>query len=130
MPSVVPHGWLWPGSHSHAGATHAFLLTPAQLAVGAPSAQALSFAGARPNPVRGQAAFAYSLASPGAVRLALYDVSGRLARTLEDGALGAGPHEAAWDGRDDAGAPVAAGLYFARLESAGASLIRRVSVVR
>ena len=40
--------------------------------------------------------------------------------TLARGWFPAGPHEARWDGRDEGGAAVAAGIYFVRVESGGA----------
>ena len=53
----------------------------------------------------------------GHVSLRVYDVSGRLVRTLVDGEKGAGYHTAVWDGRDDAGTEVASGVYFCRMEA-------------
>jgi len=53
-------------------------------------------------------------------------VSGRRVRALATGLMEAGPHEATWDGRDDAGQPAASGLYFARLETPTGTLTRRV----
>jgi hypothetical protein len=63
--------------------------------------------------------------------LHLYDVRGRRVRTLVDGAVGDGtaPRRAPWDGRDSAGAPVPAGVYFARLVT-GDGEERRVTLVR
>lgn len=119
------------GTGVHNGIIRAFLLTPATLAVGPAAAKDVSFAGAYPNPVRGHADFAFTLPAPGRVRLVLYDVNGRAVRTLEDGLRAAGRHDLAWDATDDAGAPVAAGLYFARLELDGrGAAARRVSVIR
>ena len=45
------------------------------------------------------------------VHLALYDVLGRRVRQLWDGSLRAGSHRFVWDGRDEAGKGVAAGVY-------------------
>ena len=49
------------------------------------------------------------------VRLRIYDVNGRLVRTLVSGLQSPGPYTAVWDGRDDNGRGVASGNYFARL---------------
>lgn len=61
------------------------------------------------------------LAAPqaGHVHLAIYDVAGRLVRTLLDRQVSAGVHAAVWDGRDGAGQPAPAGVYFARLRTGG-----------
>ena len=64
------------------------------------------------------------------VRLGVYDLGGRRVKSLVDGTLGAGPHEVMWDGLDDAGRPVGAGLYFTRLELAGRSVTRKLTRVR
>lgn len=54
--------------------------------------------------------------SPGAIEI--YDVRGRLSRRLP---VTAGARSATWDGRDDAGAPVASGVYLARWSAGGAA---------
>ena len=68
-----------------------------------------------PNPSAGQASIAYRLPVAQDVRLALYDVRGRLARVLAAGPRAAGPYAAAWDGRLEDGRAAPAGLYFVRL---------------
>ena len=74
---------------------------------------------ARPNPFRGATTVAYQLPALGPARLAVYNVAGQRVRTLADAVLPAGSHAASWDGRDDRGVRVSAGVYFCRL-SAGA----------
>jgi probable HAF family extracellular repeat protein len=76
---------------------------------------------ASPNPARGGTSFAFTLGAAGHARLGVYDASGRLVRTVQDGELAAGTHRLAWDGRDADGQAVRAGVYFMRLESAGES---------
>ena len=53
------------------------------------------------------------------VSLALYDVLGRRVRQLWDGPLGVGTHRFTWDGRDEAGKGVAAGVYIYKVEVDG-----------
>jgi aminopeptidase N len=67
------------------------------------------------NPFRESARLVYSLPSAGRVRLAVYDVSGRLVRELVDADAPAGVHEAVWPGVGRDGNGVASGIYFARL---------------
>jgi flagellar hook assembly protein FlgD len=55
----------------------------------------------------------------GAVRLRVYDVGGRLVRTLVDGAQTAGQKTAIWNGRDNQGRGVASEVYFYRLQAPG-----------
>jgi len=59
-------------------------------------------------------------------RLGIYDASGRLVRTLLDGPLPAGPHEAVWDGANDGGRACEAGMYFYRLSAGGETVTRRL----
>ena len=53
------------------------------------------------------------------VSLALYDVLGRRVRQLWDGPLRSGSHRFTWDGRDEAGKGVAAGVYIYKVEVDG-----------
>ena len=67
------------------------------------------------NPSSGEASFALSLPDRNPVDLSIFDVHGRLVRTVTDASLEAGTHSLAWNGRDDEGRDVPAGLYLARL---------------
>ena len=96
----------------------------------------IALAAALPNPAPGgHATFVYAVPGPvtGALvraRLALYDVSGRRVRTLVDGAMPAGPGRMALDGRDDAGATLAPGVYLARLDAGAEHATRKLVVLR
>jgi hypothetical protein len=70
---------------------------------------------AAPNPSRGSQALTFTLPSRGEVRMDVFDLAGRLVRTLERGTLAAGPHRVTWDGLDAVGAPAPPGIYFVRL---------------
>lgn len=65
-----------------------------------------------PNPLNPSATIHYSLATSAHVRLAVYDASGRLVRTLADESAEAGRHAVLWDGRDNSGEHLASGTYF------------------
>uniref|UniRef100_A0A832HZT5 FlgD/Vpr Ig-like domain-containing protein n=1 Tax=Eiseniibacteriota bacterium TaxID=2212470 RepID=A0A832HZT5_UNCEI len=84
----------------------------------------------RPNPARGGATLVFTLAAPGDADLALFAVDGRRVRTLWTGARAAGVHAFAWDGADDRGAPLAPGIYHARLSAAGRIHVRRLVLLR
>jgi flagellar hook assembly protein FlgD len=60
----------------------------------------------------------------------LFDVSGRLIRTLVRGAFAAGVHSASWDGRDRDGLHVPAGLYFLRALTGGETAELKLLVIR
>jgi len=86
----------------------------------------LALAPPRPNPSRGESAIAFTL--PGAARAALevYDVGGRRVRRLLDTALPAGAHTVTWDGDDDRGRAVGAGIYFVQLRCGRDEVTQRV----
>jgi len=90
----------------------------------------LSFAPPSPNPAAGLSVMRYALPARAPVRLAIYDPSGRLVRELARGGRDAGTYAEVWDLRDGAGRSVGAGLYFARLEVGGRTLVQRVAVTR
>ncbi len=86
---------------------------------------------AAPNPFRARTTLAYDLARRGPVSLRVYDVSGRLVRTLVSGTVqDAGHYAIDWDGRDASGAVTESGLYFGRLETVGENSVRRLVRIR
>ena len=73
------------------------------------------FFGAVPNPFNPMTNLHFSLPRETRVDLKIYDVAGRLVRTLISGSRPAGLNEVRWNGKDDAGQEIASGTYFARL---------------
>jgi hypothetical protein len=82
-----------------------------------------------PNPSGHFTTIAYSVPSPGRVRLRIFDVSGRLMRVLVDERQVAGEYMQSWDGRDREGAGVPPGVYFAKLEVAGGAATKTIVLV-
>jgi hypothetical protein len=71
-----------------------------------------------PNPFDRLTSVRYEIPAGAAMRLAVYDVRGRLTRVVESSpACPAGAHTGTWDGRDEEGRRVPPGLYFWRLEA-------------
>jgi hypothetical protein len=86
---------------------------------------------AHPNPFRGSTTLEFELSAAGPVWASVHDLSGRLVRTLANGgALPAGRQFMIWDGRDDAGRPTSAGIYFQRVRTAQAEGATRVVRLR
>lgn len=85
---------------------------------------------ARPNPSAGDVRLVLDLPAAGAVRVALYDVLGRLVRTLDAGTHVAGRHEIVWDGRTESGAPAPSGLYTAVADTPGGRARVRLTRLR
>jgi len=83
-----------------------------------------------PNPFRARTQIQFALASPGEAELTVHDVQGRMVRRLLASVLAAGRHRLAWDGRDDRGTRVAAGIYRARLRVNTQVHIRSVVLLR
>jgi hypothetical protein len=102
---------------------------PREVALGSPAlADGLAILGAMPT--SGPVAFDVGVATAGSpARLEVHDVTGRRVRTLGTG-LTLGRARIVWDGRDDAGRAVAAGIYFVRLEVGESGFVRRVVLVR
>jgi hypothetical protein len=91
------------------------------------------FVALRGNPVAsGRATIHFGLARADRVEVRLYDVSGRLVRTLADRRFAAGEHDLVWDGLDDARRAVARGVYFTRVRyrEGGFTDSRKVTVLR
>jgi hypothetical protein len=72
----------------------------------------------QPNPFAREARIAYRIETSGPARLEIFDITGRRVRTLVDRDLDADEYETAWDGRNDHGRRLSAGVYFLRLQSA------------
>ena len=73
-----------------------------------------------PNPFNPAVVIPLDLATDAArVSLSVYDVLGRRVRQLWQGPLGAGAHRFTWDGRDEEGKGVAAGVYIYKVEIEG-----------
>jgi hypothetical protein len=72
---------------------------------------------AYPNPFHSTLGLEWSGAVASRLHVELYDIAGRLVRTLEQQASSAGQHVLSWDGRDSGGALLRPGVYLARYRS-------------
>jgi subtilisin family serine protease len=84
----------------------------------------------RPNPFSRATSIGFRLGRDHAVTLTIYDPAGRLVRSLVSGNQSAGEHSALWDGRDDAGRAVGAGLYFYTLRTADSKTQRKMLMLK
>jgi hypothetical protein len=91
---------------------------------------ATQLAAPTPMPFADRTTLAFGLAAAGDVDLAVFSIDGRRVRTLARGRFDAGEHRMEWDGRDDGGRAVPAGVYFARLQAPSYHATRRLLRVR
>lgn len=82
-----------------------------------------------PNPFNPSTTITFDMKQKGIVTLRVYDVAGRLVRTLFNGVKDAGSHSIPWDGMNDQGTPVASGIYFYEMETRGFSAARKMVVL-
>lgn len=83
-----------------------------------------------PNPFNGGTSIAFDLASEGPVSVAVFDIAGRLVKTLAHGGFPRGHHVVEWDGASNSGHPVASGVYFYRLGAGTFRATRKLLVMR
>jgi hypothetical protein len=83
-----------------------------------------------PNPFNPQTTIEYSLASQGRVEIKIYDVAGRLVETLANETQVAGQHSVVWKGTDRRGSPVASGIYFVRMNTAGQVFTKKMVLLK
>ena len=84
-----------------------------------------------PNPFNPVTEIAFQVPSGGAeMSLRIYDVSGRLVRTLVDGYEPSGARSVSWDGTNDTGEKVASGMYTYRLTSPSFTESRKMLLLK
>ena len=83
-----------------------------------------------PNPFSGGTAIEYVVPHESRVSLRIYNVAGRLVRTLVRDETAGGPGQVIWDGRDEGGRALSSGVYFYRLEDGEQALTRKSVLLR
>lgn len=84
-----------------------------------------------PNPFSQETSIVYYLPRDSHIELSIYNVAGRLVRTLHCGMQQKGPQRSLWNGRDDRGTRMTSGIYFYRLESTdGAVKTRKLLILK
>jgi hypothetical protein len=113
--------WLWVGISGYPIPTDAG---------GSPPPPEFSLEQNRPNPFNPATQIFYRVPAAGPVKLAVYDVRGRLVATLVDGISQPGVFDAWWDGTDTSGLRVGSGVYFYRLESGAFKETRKMVLLQ
>ncbi len=83
-----------------------------------------------PNPFNPSTTIRFSLPAAGRTTITVYDVAGRLVKTLADENLAAATHSLRWAGDDDRGRPVGAGVYFYRIQTGAHDHVGRMALVK
>jgi hypothetical protein len=83
-----------------------------------------------PNPFGTGTTIAYTLPVKSGVALSVYDITGREVVSLLEEEMGAGYHTLRWDGKDNSGNSVSAGVYFYRLQASDFTQTRKLVVLR
>jgi hypothetical protein len=85
---------------------------------------------AYPNPFSASTSFAYKVAEGGSsVEVGVFNVAGRLVKTLASGSQAAGTYTVTWNGSDDAGVRMAPGVYFLKSKVGGDQIVNRLIYV-
>ncbi len=87
---------------------------------------------AQPNPANPAATIRYAIADKGQVSLRIFDVNGRLVRTLVDQVQepSATPFEVVWDGTSDAGRHVGSGVFFYQIDTPGFTSSKKLVILK
>ncbi|NUQ40146.1 MAG: T9SS type A sorting domain-containing protein [Calditrichaceae bacterium] len=83
-----------------------------------------------PNPFNPETIIQFDLPMNGAVTLKIYDIRGRLVKTLADGEFPAGTHRVKWDGRDERGNEAASGVYLYHFVAGNYRQTRKMVLLR
>ena len=89
-----------------------------------------SLAANYPNPARERTTIKFALPQAGAVRIEVYNIAGQKVKTLVNTTMNAGYHGVTWNGRNDAGQAVAAGMYMYRMTADNFSATRKLVLVK
>ncbi len=93
---------------------------------GSKSALSLNY----PNPFTGSTTIEYTLGQTSNVVMEVFNIKGKMVKTLQDESLPAGKYNIQWDGTNDAGQQLPGGIYLYRLKTAEATITRRCVLLR
>ena len=118
--NVILEGNLTTGGRFHAEVSHIVKGTGGALA-----------ASISPNPLNPSAKLTFSLSKPGAVKVQMFDISGRLVRTLLDEANSpAGYRDVTIDGRGTTGNRLPSGVYFVQIKGDGQTENKAITILK
>ena len=83
-----------------------------------------------PNPFNPVTTIRYEVGAPVPVEITIYDIRGRLVRTLVDESQATGRYEAIWEGRDDSGRSVSSGVYLYQIRIGSYGAVKKMVLVK
>jgi len=83
-----------------------------------------------PNPFNAATTIEYSIPSTGNIDMGIYDINGRLIRTIIDGEIEAGVYRTIWNGKDNDNQNVPSGLYFVKIHFDNKGITRRIMLIK
>ncbi len=125
MDSLLPSGYYAPGVHDRANLMQNIMdyfgKNPTANATDVPGDGGFRnmLSHASPNPFNPVTKIAYSISEAGPVTIEVYNVAGRVVRTLLNNELDPGSGYVMWNGTDDSGEKCASGVYFYRIQAPG-----------
>lgn len=120
MPNIPDTDFLFDGSLQSVGEGVPGGINP-------PTGLSLSLA---PNPAVRDLSVAFVLPAASRAQVVIYDVTGRVVRVLDDSRFTAGAHRVSWNGRDDQGRIMPAGVYVARLDTSYGTRSSKFTIIR
>jgi hypothetical protein len=104
--------YLWQGAEPSSDAAEVRSL-------GGQTTGGLQFTGLCPNPSSGKVMITYMIRHRCDIQVQVFDLAGRVVRTMSQEEHESGPGVVVWDGRTNTGSPTSAGIYFVRLTASG-----------
>jgi PKD repeat protein len=83
-----------------------------------------------PNPLNPETTISFKLSTPGRVTIRVFDVNGRLVRSLLDESRSAGYQDVRWNGTDGNGTKVSSGIYYVRLDTPDGQEVKAATVLK
>ena len=103
---------------------------PAPISLAGREPSTISLGDAYPNPFNPETDISFSLPERAQVSLVIYNILGEKVKTLVNGEMPAGTHTAHWNSRDEAGNPVASGIYFYKLTAGEFTQAKRLTLIK
>jgi hypothetical protein len=112
------------------GVYYIYTLTGVEMVSGAPAPTRPEIRKSFPNPFNPITNVEFSVPRSGPVRVAIFDIHGKRVANLINETMSPGVYRVRWNGKDDKGADVSSGIYYARIQSRGGSGSGRLALIK